>query len=75
MITLDPWPQMVFLDATGKMTISEYVDFIACKYKKEVPADLNTIILSMIDLLLKDDVVSLSETPREPDSKHNLPFK
>ncbi|MGO4289856.1 hypothetical protein [Chitinophaga sp. RAB17] len=74
MITMDPWLQMIFLDATGKLTITEYVDFIADKYKKEIPADLNTIILSMTDLLLKDKVICLSLVPREPDLEHNRPL-
>ncbi|MFX1705651.1 hypothetical protein PV783_16915 [Chitinophaga sp. CC14] len=75
MITLDPWPQMVLLGASGKLTISEYVDYVASKYKKEIPADLDTTILSMIDLLLKDKVISLSEVIREPDPENNRPFK
>lgn len=73
MITLDPWPQMIFLDATGKLTISEYVDFVAYKYKKNIPIDLDTIILSMINLLLEDKVICLSEVLREPDPYHRLP--
>jgi hypothetical protein len=74
-ITLDPWPQMIFLHATGKLTISEYVDYVASKYKKEIPADLDSTILSMIDLLLKERVICLSEVLREPDPQHNRPFK
>jgi len=74
-ITLDPWPQMIFLDANGKQTISEYVDYVASKYKKEIPTDLDTIILSMIELLLKERVICLSEVLREPDPEHNRPFK
>jgi hypothetical protein len=74
-ITLDPWPQMIFLHATGKLTISEYVDYVASKYKKAIPADLDSTILSMIDLLLKERVICLSEVLREPDSANNRPFK
>ncbi|MBC9929387.1 hypothetical protein [Chitinophaga qingshengii] len=72
-ITMDPWPQMIFLDATGKQTINEYVNFIAGKYKNNVPADLDTTILSMIDLLLKENVICLSTVPREPDPQHQVP--
>lgn len=74
-ITLDPWPQMIFLDATGKLTISEYVDFVGSKYKNEIPTDLDTIILSMIELLLKDKVIRLSDVLKEPAPAHNRPFK
>lgn len=75
MITMDPWPQMIFLDATGKQTIGEYVNFIAGKYQKNIPADLDITILSMIELLLKDDVISLSMVPREPDKEHQAPVR
>ncbi|MEZ2442824.1 hypothetical protein AB6805_13965 [Chitinophaga sp. RCC_12] len=75
MITLDPWPQMVFLGASGKLTIGEYAYYVVSKYKKEIPADLDITILSMIDLLLKDKVICLSEVIREPDPENNRPFK
>ncbi|WP_147323396.1 hypothetical protein [Chitinophaga silvatica] len=73
--TLDPWPQMVFLDANGRLTISAYVDYVASKYKKEIPIDLDKTILSMIDLLLKDKLISLSEVLREPDPENHEPIK
>lgn len=74
-ITLDPWPQMIFLDATDKLTISEYTDYVASKYKKQIPADLDTVILSTIERLLKERVICLSLVLREPDPEHNRPFK
>lgn len=75
MITLDPWPQLVFLGASGKLTISEYVHLMARKYDKLIPPNLDTTVLSMIDLLLKDQVICLSGAQREPDPEHNRPFK
>jgi hypothetical protein len=73
--TMDPWPQLIFLAANGKLTITEYVSHLAGKYKKEIPSDLDNTVLSMIELLLKDKIIGLSTVPREPDPANNLPIK
>ncbi|RBL90076.1 hypothetical protein DF182_26760 [Chitinophaga flava] len=75
MITLDPWPQMVFLGATGRLMVSEYINFVASKYKQKIPADLDVTILLMIDKLVAEKLISLSAVQTEPDPQHNLPLK
>ncbi|NML40360.1 hypothetical protein HHL17_24395 [Chitinophaga sp. G-6-1-13] len=64
-ITLDPWPQKVFLDALGKITVTEYVDYVSSEYKKNVPVRLDETILLMIDKLVKERLILLSNIPVE----------
>ena len=67
-ITLDPWPQQVFIAAEGKMTIRGYVDYMADKYNGEIPEHLDTTIINQIDSLMKEGIIKLSDIAVEvPD--------
>jgi hypothetical protein len=64
-ITMDPWPQKIFLEALGHVTVQDYVHTVAKEYPKgNVPEDLDVIILQMLeDLVYGEKVVSFSEIP------------
>ncbi len=65
MITMDPWPQLIYLAADGQMTVSEYVYHMAGNYSKRqsIPEELDSTILEMIDSLLNDNLISLKDKP------------
>lgn len=62
-ITLDPWPQQVFLDALGQKTIMEYIHFLASKYSGKIPPELARTVINQIGKLLHEKVIALSPEP------------
>jgi hypothetical protein len=67
-ITLDPWPQIVFLEATGTRTISEFIFYLAAQYAgEEIPAELDVTVLNLINTLLTEQIIELK------DRKTSLP--
>src|SRR4051794_16627742 len=52
-LTMDAWPQLVFLAANGQMTVHEYVHYMAGKYSGDIPANL--------DKTVTDELTKLSE--------------
>ncbi|TPE44096.1 hypothetical protein [Pontibacter mangrovi] len=81
MITMDPWPQLIYLEADGQKTVSEFVYDMASKYGKEqpIPDELDSTIIQMIKSLLDDKLIELSTKIRKlpyyidlPQSKQDL---
>ncbi len=75
MITMDPWPQQIYLDADGSKTIHDYVIWMAKQYpKNRIPNELDETILSTISKLiedggmleLKDSICLLPKNIKEP---------
>lgn len=64
-ITMDPWPQKIFLEALGKLTVSEYVDKVSKEYpKNQAPEELDEVILEMLDSLINEEkIIALSDQP------------
>ena len=63
-ITLDPWPQKVFLDATGNLTVKEYIEQVAKQYDGKIPAELDDTIIYQLDQLLDLKVIALADMPQ-----------
>ncbi len=76
MITLDPWPQLVYLDATGEKTISEFVYEMAGKYGRgeAIPKDLDLTLLETIDLLINEKLIKLADNPETLSYYIDLPI-
>ena len=74
-ITLDPWPQQVFLDATGQKTIGEYIHFLASKYSGKIPTELDETVIHQIKKLLQESIISLSSEPQQLDPEISNPVK
>lgn len=81
MITMDPWPQLIYLEADGQKTVSEFVYDMASKYgkKQPIPEQLDSTIIQMINSLLDDKLIELSTESRKlpyyidlPQSKQDL---
>jgi hypothetical protein len=60
-ITLDPWPQLIYLAATGQYTITELVYNFAKKYYSKIPGELDKTILHQIETLLKEQLIELKD--------------
>ncbi|MBD1397168.1 hypothetical protein H9Q13_08335 [Pontibacter sp. JH31] len=81
MITMDPWPQLIYLEADGQKTVSEFVYDMASKYgkKQPIPEELDSTIIQMINSLINDKLIELSTESRKlpyyidlPQSKQDL---
>lgn len=66
-LTLDHWPQLVFLAASGNMTVREYVDFVTNLYSAAVPDNLDATIIGEIETLLKYGIIKMSATATHPE--------
>jgi hypothetical protein len=62
-ITLDTWPQVVYLEATGDKTIAEFIEQMASLYTSTIPPELDEVILGEINTLVKEKVVELRDAP------------
>ncbi|MGJ8684322.1 MAG: hypothetical protein ACSHWW_06845 [Nonlabens sp.] len=70
LITMDEWPQHVFLKAKGQITIKEYIMEMAGLYPPgEVPPTLDKDIIATIEGLIED-----GELLRLESSKMELPY-
>ena len=74
-VTMDPWPQLIFLAAEGQKTIEEYVYFMAEQYIGKVPAKLDETIITEIQTLLKERMIVLSGTKQRPAPDFDMPKK
>jgi hypothetical protein len=76
MITMDPWPQIIYLSADGKMTIYEFVYFMASQYssRQPIPEELDKTILEMIDSLLSEKLIELSDLKKELPERLKKPL-
>ena len=75
MITMDPWPKTVFLNATGNRTVKEYIEYLAGQYDGEVPAALDDTVLFELNKLVYDlKLIALTTEPQSPKPEHDKPL-
>lgn len=76
-ITMDPWPQEIFLEADGQQTISQFVFTMAGKYGRgtPIPKELDKTILSGISQLINLNIITLSREKRELPYYLDKPIK
>ena len=76
LITMDDWPQIVFLDALGDMTVGEYTFALAKRFpRRDVTSDFDKNILYQIEQLTELGIVTLSDTPIKLPLKFAAPHK
>jgi hypothetical protein len=65
MITMDPWPQQIYLDAKGDLTIEDYIiEFSKLYPKGQIPERLDEDMLDVLSGLIDDEkIVQLSNQP------------
>jgi len=75
-ITMDPWPQIVYLDAIGDKTVKEYIHDFSKKYRKnQIPEELADTILDMLSGLVKEEkIIELSDIPITLDESLKNPM-
>lgn len=64
-LSMDPWPQSVFLAADGQKTISEYTYSVADAYTGEIPPQLDQIIIEEIEKLISYRIIMLVNEPQD----------
>lgn len=72
-LTLDPWPQLVFLAANGQLTIAETVFALADQYSGTIPEELDKTVISEIEKLIIYGIIEYSETKKSPEYKGSVP--
>lgn len=74
-ITLDPWPEMVFLASDGEHTIQELVIAFSKGYPNGVPKELESTVSSVISQLEKEKLIKVSDKPVHLPSYLKLPLE
>lgn len=64
-ITMDPWPQTVFLAADGQHTIREFVQDLAKQYDDGPPRGLERQVRDAVARLAQEGLIILHENQRE----------
>jgi hypothetical protein len=75
MITCDQWPQIVFLAATGKITVAAFVEFFASKYSGNVPEKLDVTIIYALGQLQELRIIEFSDEPDAIKPEHDAAIK
>lgn len=67
MITMDLWPQLVYIEADGQKSISELIYGMASQYSREepIPEGLDATIIEVIESLLHNRIIELSAERKE----------
>jgi hypothetical protein len=62
-ITMDPWPQLVFLAADGEQTVQQFVDRLGASYAGGTPAGLSAQVEGIIAQLVQEGVLETTDRP------------
>jgi hypothetical protein len=62
-ITMDSWPQTVFLAADGEHTVSELIAKIGSQYADGIPDELPDQVRTIVTNLKSEGVIRLSDSP------------
>ncbi|SFD86095.1 hypothetical protein SAMN05518672_103561 [Chitinophaga sp. CF118] len=76
MITMDPWPETIFLNATGKRTVRQYIEETAGSYNGRVPSQLDSFIISELEkLVFEYRIIELTDVPNtlKPQFEEPIP--
>src|SRR5688500_4230983 len=75
-ITMDPWPQEVFLDAIGQKTVREYIQDFFYRYQHgQAPEGLDKFVVEVLSgLVVEEKIVKLSDIPVKLDDTILKPF-
>ena len=73
---MDPWVQLVYLEADGQKTIHDFVYQMAAKYGRgePIPHELDKTILDVMDSLLSDKLVELLDSKKELPERLKKPL-
>lgn len=74
MITLDDWPQIVFLESDGQRTVAEYVNYMASLYKSKIPPGLDETIIYQLNSLTELRLIEYSDIKKKVDINFDKPY-
>lgn len=74
-ITFDPWPQQIFLNATGLVTVHEFLNTMAGLYNGRVPELLDRTIIDETERMVKCNYIAFSDEQVTLDDKFMFPIK
>ncbi len=63
MITMDPWPQLVFAAADGQHTVAQLITHLGTQYEGGAPSGLAEQVEKMVETLVQEGIVRLSDKP------------
>lgn len=69
MLTMDPWPQLLFLEADGQKTVAEFIDYMAGKYSGTIPEALDKTVIEELLKLIAYRIVQFSAEKRRPEER------
>lgn len=72
-LTMDPWPQTLFLEADGQKTVAEFIYQVAGQYSGEVPPELDKMIIEELLKLVGYKIILFSAGKRRPDRQFDQP--
>lgn len=76
MITMDPWPESIFLNATGQRTVKQYIEDTAKDYKGNIPAKLDSYIINELEnLVFNYRIIELTDVPNALEPKFEKPIQ
>ena len=74
-ITFDPWPEQIFINATGSITVHQFLDTTAKMYGSRVPELLDKVIIDEVERMVERNYIALSDEPVELDPQLLFPRK
>lgn len=74
-ITMDYWPQRIFLAGDGQTTVSDFIHEVASKYAQtQIPKNLDEAIINELQSLVhKEKIMMFSNSPQKLDTNLLLP--
>lgn len=63
-LTMDPWPQLVFLAARGEQTVQQFIDELGASYPGGTPVGLAAQVEGIIAQLEQEGILALTDGPR-----------
>jgi hypothetical protein len=75
MLTMDPWPQIVFLEADGQKTVAEFIAYMAGNYSGAIPEELDKTIIEELLKVVDYKIVQFSEKKGRPEARFDDPRK
>ncbi len=73
MLTMDPWPQIVFLESDGQKTVTEFVYNMAGAYSGQIPTNLDQTIVQELVKLVGYGIIAFMDQKRRPETAFDQP--
>ena len=65
MITMDPWPEMLFAAADGQRTVAQFTAELKQQWGDGAPADLSEQVAAQLGPLVEEGLVKLVDHPQD----------